>query len=545
MRKYFSLTKTLIKSGFALEDGKGHKIYRILLYLILLISLLPTLGGIYFLIDASLPLYTQIDQTASLMGSILFLVCSTTFIFSLFIIPSVFYFSNDIDLLLALPLKGEHIIAAKFTVCVIYEYMFAFALLIPATAAYIHICGFSLSLCLFALLTALLIPIFPLTISTALTILIMRFMPFFKSKDHFHFISGIILIVVGISLSITMNSMQAGEEGELLNLLMSGDNSLLTLFMKFFLVIPYFSYAIVQGSIIDFMIGVGICIISLLILLSIGKLWYFKGAIGNSEAGSKQKKITELSNKSMKQTNKVISNLKKEWRLLLRTPAFATNCIGSTVIFPFLLLFMTMFNQDQKMMFSMISSIQSDSSFVYYVIMFGLGIGLFIGSVNMVSATAISRDGSNYIVMKYLPISYRDQIHAKLLLGVILGIIGNLLTVIALMYTISFDWHYYIILFICMCISTVLSNELCIIVDMYKPKLVWEQEASAVKQNFSSFFATMIMLGLCAALIFVAIVIPNEYLIFTGLFLLILCTVASVLGYWLCGNLAHHAINKL
>lgn len=339
--------------------------------------------------------------------------------------------------------------------------------------------------------------------------------------------------------------MQAGEEGELLNLLMSGDNSLLTLFMKFFLVIPYFSYAIVQGSIIDFMIGVGICIIALLILLSIGKLWYFKGAIGNSEAGSKQKKITELSHKSMKQTNKVISYLKKEWRLLLRTPAFATNCIGSTVIFPFLLLFMTMFNQDQKMMFSMISSIQSDSSFVYYVIMFGLGIGLFIGSVNMVSATAISRDGSNYIVMKYLPISYRDQIHAKLLLGVILGIIGNLLTVIALMYTISFDWHYYIILFICMCISTVLSNELCIIVDMYKPKLVWEQEASAVKQNFSSFFATMIMLGLCAALIFAAIVIPNEYLIFTGLFLLILCTVASVLGYWLCGNLAQHAINKL
>ncbi len=545
MRKYLSLTKTLVKSGFSLEDGKARKLYRILLYVILLVSFLPTLGGIYFLIDAALPLYTQIDQTASLMGSILFLVCSTTFLLSLFIIPSVFYFSNDIDLLLALPLKGEHIIAAKFTVCVIYEYLFAFALLIPATAAYIHVCGFSLSLCVFALLTALLIPIFPLTISTALTIMIMRFMPFFKNKDHFHFISGILLVAVGISLSIAMNSMQTGEEGELLNLLMSGNNSLLTLFMKLFPIIPYFSYAIVQGSIIDFMIGVGICIIALMILLSIGKLWYFKGAIGNSESGSKQKKLTELSHRNMKQTNKVIAYLKKEWRLLLRTPAFATNCIGSTVIFPILLLFMTMFNQDQKVMFSMISSIQSDSSFVYYVIMFGLGSGLFIGSVNMVSATAVSREGSNYIVMKYLPISYRDQIHAKLLLGIILGIIGNLLTVIALMCALSFDWYYYIILFLCMCISTILSNEICIIVDMYKPKLVWEQEASAVKQNFSSFFATMIMLGLCACLIFIAIIIPNEYLILTSLCFLVLCTIASILGYWLSGNLAQHAINKL
>ena len=545
MRKYLSLTKTLVKSGFSLEDGKARKLYRILLYVILLVSFLPTLGGIYFLIDAALPLYTQIDQTASLMGSILFLVCSTTFLLSLFIIPSVFYFSNDIDLLLALPLKGEHIIAAKFTVCVIYEYVFAFALLIPATAAYIHVCGFSLSLCVFAILTALLIPIFPLTISTALTIMIMRFMPFFKNKDHFHFISGILLVAVGISLSIAMNSMQTGEEGELLNLLMSGNNSLLTLFMKLFPIIPYFSYAIIQGSIINFMIGVGICIIALMILLSIGKLWYFKGAIGNSEAGSKQKKFTELSHRNMKQTNKVIAYLKKEWRLLLRTPAFATNCIGSTVIFPILWLFMTMFNQDQKVMFSMISSIQSDSSFVYYVIMFGLGSGLFIGSVNMVSATAVSREGSNYIVMKYLPISYRDQIHAKLLLGIILGIIGNLLTVIALMCALSFDWYYYIILFLCMCISTILSNEICIIVDMYKPKLVWEQEAAAVKQNFSSFFATMIMLGLCACLIFIAIIIPNEYLILTSLCFLVLCTIASILGYWLSGNLAQHAINKL
>lgn len=545
MRKYLSLTKTLIKSGFSFEDGKVRKMYRLILYLILFVSVLPSLAGIYLLIDMALPMYNQIDQSVSLMGGVLFLVCSVTFIFSLFIIPSIFYFSNDIDLLLALPLKGDHIIAAKFTVCVLYEYLFSFAILIPAAAAYIHVCGFSFSLCLFTLLTALLLPIFPLVISTVITIFIMRFMPFFKNKDRFHFISAILMVVIGLSISIASNSLQTGNEGEMLKLLLSGDNSMLSLFMKLFPVIPYFSYAIVQGSIMDFIIGIGICVLALFILLSLGRAWYFKGAIGNSEASAKHKKLTEISKNNMKQKNKSITYLKKEWRILFRTPAFAMNCIGSTVIFPLLLLLMTMINQDQKMLFTIIGSIQNDSNFIYYTIIFGLGIGLFIGCVNMVSATALSREGSNYIVMKYLPFSYRAQIHAKMLLGIIMGIVGNLLIVAVLMTILPFEWYYYVILFLCMGISTVLSNELCIIVDMYKPKLVWEQEAAAVKQNFSSFLATMIMFGLCACMIFICFVVPHEYLTLITCFFLILCAIMSIIGYWLCGYLAQDAIARL
>ena len=545
MHKYLSLTKTLMKSGFALEDGKLRKTYRLLLYLILLIAIFPTLASIYFLIETTLPMYNQIDQSASLMGLILFIVCITTFLFSLFIIPSIFYFSNDIDFLLALPLKGDHIIASKFTVCLMYEYLTTSAILIPATTAYLNVCGFSVSLCLFAILTALLIPIFPLVISAGLTILIMRFMPFFKNKDHFHFISGILLVVIGISISVYMNSIQTGDESEMLNLFLNGDNSLLTMFMNFFPVIPYFARAVVQGSMIDFIIAVGICILSLVILMGLGRLWYFKGAIGNSEASANHKKLSELSQKEMKQTNKTTAYLKKEWRMLFRTPAFATNCIGSTVIFPCMLLFMSIFSQDQKLLFSMIDTIQYDSNFIYYVIMFGLGMGLFIGCVNMVSATAISREGSNFIVMKYLPVSYREQIHAKMLLGIIMGIAGDLLIIFAMMSILSFDWYYYVLLFICMCISTILSNEICIIVDMHKPKLVWEQEASAIKQNFSSFFATMIMLGLCTGMILVTLLIPNEYILLVTAFFLILCIVASILGYWLCGTLAQNAIHKL
>lgn len=545
MHKYLSLTRTLLKTGISFTDVKSRKLYRIFLSIILLLSIMPTLFGIYILIDTALPFYNQIDQSASLMGTVLFIICSTIFMFSLFIVPSIFYFSNDVDLLLALPLKGDHIIAAKFTVSVIYEYSLVFAILIPATAAYIHVCGFSLSLCLFALLCALLLPIFPLVISTVLTILIMRFMPFFKNKDHFHFISGILLVAVGIALSVMLNSVQIGNQEALLNMLLSGNNSLLNVFMKLFPMIPYFARAIVQGSVIDLMIGIGICALALFVLLMLGRMWYFKGAIGNSEASVKRKKQNHYIQKEMKQTNKTLAYLKKEWRMILRTPAFATNCIGSALIFPFLLFFMTMFSQDQKMLLSLINTLQNDSDFIYYVAIFGLGFGLFIGCVNMVSVTALSREGSAYIVMKYLPFSYHKQIHVKMLLGILLGITTDLLTVIALMISLSFDWYYYVLLFLCMCISTVFSNEVCIIIDMYKPKLIWEQEASAIKQNFSSFLATMIMLGLCVLIIMLCFIIPSEYLFLTTCASVILCIIADIAGYRLSGHFAQSALSKL
>lgn len=545
MRKYLSLTKTMIKSGLSINDGKTRKGYRVLLNLIVLAALFPSLLLLYYVVDQTLPMFHQLDQSVSLMGGILFLNCSLIFIFSLFIIPAVFYFSNDIDILLSLPLKGEQIIAAKFTVCVIYEYLFSFAILIPSAAAYIHVNGFSFSLCLFTVLTALLIPIFPLVLSTAFTVLIMRFMPYFKNKDHFNFISGILLVAVGVGISISVNSISPQEQAEIIQLFVSGNNSFLTFFIKLFPIIPYFSYAIVQGSIIDFLIGVAICIISLMVLLGLGKLWYFKGAIGNSETSGSQKRLEELSAKEIHQTNKTIAYLKKEWRLLYRTPAFATNCLGSTLLFPILLLLMGMLNQDQRLLLSMISSAQDAANFPYYVVLIGLGIGLFIGVVNSISATAVSREGTNYIVMKYLPFSFRKQIQAKALLGIIIGIMGNLFIVIVLAFLLDFAWYYYGLLFICMSITTIFANELCIMIDMFKPKLIWEQEVSAVKQNFRAFLGQMIMLGLCGLIIFISIFMPGEYIMLSAIFLLLLCIAAVIISCFVCNQLAEKAISGL
>ena len=68
MRKYIALTKALLKNGMGMSDGKSKKFYQVFLYVVLLISLVPISGALYFLIDEALPTYSMIDQEASLFN---------------------------------------------------------------------------------------------------------------------------------------------------------------------------------------------------------------------------------------------------------------------------------------------------------------------------------------------------------------------------------------------------------------------------------------------------------------------------------------------
>jgi len=550
MRKYLSLTKVLLKSGFGVNDAKSKKWFKCFIYIVLAVSFLPILALLYVMIDAMLPLYARIDQMALPMGLMLFLTCFVIFIFSLFAIPSIFYFSSDIDVLLGLPLSGEQIISAKFTVCLIYEYLFSCGVMIPTYAAYLHYGGMPVTFLLYAIPIILILPVFPLVLSTFFTILLMRFVPFFKNRDRFNLISGILLVVLGMGFSLYINTLGAQSETQLLNHLLSGNNSLLDLFMKLFPMIPYYSKALTNGSIIDFLIGTGICLIALCIFLTLGKFLYFKGVIGSGETSAAHKMIdSKQLTKATRQGNKIWTYMKKDMKIILRTPAFFTNCVCTAIIFPLLVLLIPVMNntggENEFDLIAMILYVEDMPNFPAYVIFVALGAGLMIGTINFISATAISREGSQYFVMKVLPMSYRDQIHAKTLCGILVGLFANLAMSVALAIVLPFSWYYYVLYFIVTMIPTVLGNELGILIDLTKPKLIWEQEVSAVKQNLGAFVSMMSGMALCILIIAAAFFLPADYIMVAAAAACIIAVLASWGAYVLVGAYAEKAMRKL
>ncbi len=550
MRKYLTLTKILMKSGFQVTDGKSKRWFKLFIYLILFACCLPMLVLLYFGIDSILPLYAQMDQTATILGSMLFFTCMIIFFFSLFLIPSIFYFSSDLEILLALPLKSIHIIAAKFTVCVIYEYLFSFSVLIPTYAAYLHYGGMPMTFLPFGIITLLLIPIFPLVLSTIFTILLMRFVPFFKNRDRFNLISSILLIVVGMSYSLFMNGQNTQDESAILMNIIAGENSLLQFFMKLFPMIPFFARAVVEGSILDLAEGIGICVIALIVFLTLGRFLYFKGAIGSSESTAAHKQMsTKQLQKNSRKRSKTYAYLKKEFKLLLRTPAYFTNCILMIFLFPIIILVTSVLNRGEFTegfsLSDLLMEVEQIDGFIAYVVFIAMAAGFLFGTLNQISATSLSREGKQYTIMKYIPMSYRDQIHAKMLCGVIGGIVSNLCVVLVLALILPFSWHYYVIYCIVSAITTLIGNTYCMFLDLLKPKLIWEQEVSAVKQNLGAFIAMMISMALCFSILFGCFYLPQHLLMPVMIAAVIVMVLIAILAYILIGKYAEHKMRKL
>ena len=122
--------------------------------------------------------FLHLESTVLYLG--FFIISILIFLFSIFLIPSIFYFSKDLDTLLVLPLPPQTILAGKFTTCILYEYAFTIIVSIPLLSAYVSNLHPGIFFYLMALVVLLLLPIYPLVLSSILTMLMMRFVPFLK-----------------------------------------------------------------------------------------------------------------------------------------------------------------------------------------------------------------------------------------------------------------------------------------------------------------------------------------------------------------------------
>ena len=69
-----------------------------------------------------------------IISLLLSLLSTLSFVSAIFLIPAVFYFSKDVELLLSYPLKPHIIVGAKLLISVIYEYIFVFFAALQAGA---------------------------------------------------------------------------------------------------------------------------------------------------------------------------------------------------------------------------------------------------------------------------------------------------------------------------------------------------------------------------------------------------------------------------
>lgn len=533
MRKFWTLMRVQLKSGaIATTDGTTKQWKKLLLYLVLLVCMLPTLVLIAMLFYYGFDYMRLLDQAGYLMNVGFLMTAVIIFLFSIFAIPSVYYFSKDIDHLLVLPIKPEVILTSKLAVCIVYEYLFAAAVLVPMYISFILQIGFSFLSFLCFLIIFFTLPIYPLVLSSVLTMVIMRFVPFFNNRDRFNLIGGIIVVAAALGLSFWMQTMETEDMSAVLMTLMDGNNSLMQFGTMLFPFVPSAALSCFHGDLLQLLLYLGITAISLVVFLICGKLLYFKGAIGGSETSHSrhtfdQKQLSESRHHSVFRTYLI-----KEFKILFRTPVFFTNCVLTALLMPIILtvaVYTSLQGMDLRA-FITPQLLESIPNLWCYVLVISFLVGSFMGGINMISSTAISREGTNAYFMKFIPVPVETQAFAKAACGIIISAVSGWLLLIPLHLVLSYPIYLDLIFVVGSLVSVIMTNLFGILIDLLRPKLVWEQEAAAVKQNLNGVISILLSF-LLAAVCFGLLYIGWDQVLLIAIGLLVIQIVLSFLLY--------------
>lgn len=419
--------------------------------------------------------------------------------FAILSVPGIFYFANDIDNLLVLPLKPWEIVLAKFVTSYVHTLMGAALIYIPMLASYFIVVQPGLLYIPFAIIAFLILPIIPLAIALLIVMLMMRFIPFIKNKDAYvYFTTAFVFIpTMFLIFSISSSTMDSGSINAMIESLQSMDNSLFESMNIFFPTSLFLTKGLINHSLLNMIIAILISGAVCTLIISLSSPLYFKGVIGLKEQGSKKRKLRKNEEESMIKVNSVRKSLIfYDIKNIMRTPAFALNYFTGILIFP-IMMFIPLLSElgnistmtsELAIQFDMILNSFELIDQIKVALLIGLALGIFMSNVEASSNTAISREGYNLKQFLMFPVQFSELAHAKATFSIILS---SIVPLIALIIATIILRPPFILVFFCLLglgVGILFIVYLNIFADVVSPNLDWKTEQQAVKGNLKQIF---------------------------------------------------------
>ena len=500
MRKIFRLAVTLLKSGAA-ANGKKKARSR---------WVLPVVIGFSFVIFAmsmtvlTMEMYDVLaagGAADAILPLAMGAACIVVFIFGIFYTVSTMYHANDIEHLMALPLRPYQILGGKFITLVMYEYIMEAFILLPVIVGFGIKSGFDIMYVVYSVLLFIIVPVIPLVMASIIVMIVMRFTSFGKNKQMFKFVGGIIALALAVSFNVMIQSSASRITEEQIMAIATGQSSLVSVVGNIF---PGTLFAANTLIFSKTMAGLGSFALFVLcsagaaaVFLGIGQLVYIKGVSGVTETTAKRKELRgDALEKSTRQGTALRSYIVKELRLLVRSPIAFMNCVLMNFLWPVILI---------AIIIGRGGSIAGISTFIKsmdsgMVIAAIVGVSAFVASSNAVTSTAISREGKQFYFMKYIPMDMDKQLGAKITTGIMISAAGIImLAIAAVILGLSIGTALIaLVLGLAVCVVCALAGML---VDASRPKLNWMNEQQAIKQNINVLLHMLIGIAVAAAIV--------------------------------------------
>ena len=475
-------------------------------------------------------------------------ILATIFMFQAILVCSnVFFFSKDLKYILPMPIKPIELLIAKFNTVISIAYSMEGLFLVIPLLIYGIITLKPIIYYFFMLLVLIMFPIFLITIVSIFMLFIMQFTKFIKNKDIFQILIVAVLTIILTTTEIYLSNsvfndniieMQINENNEIENAELNIEilNNKLDKLNNYFLIINpcinllnNFEIKIILIELIKLII---INIILFLIFIFLGKILYLKNLLKNIAYINKKKNTKKIIKNKYKKNKIKISYIKNEFRKIIKNPTFFIQGIFQYIFIVVILLLIINFFFP-----SILKSFQEDdminqlgiNNFILQCICMILGILQVVFTLGNLSITAISRDGKDATITKYIPVSLYKQFVWKNIPQILINsftIIGMLIVIV--INTNNIQFIYYLIGGILAMLLNLINCIIMSIIDLKRPNLDWINETSLLKDNRNKLYQYITTIVIVLLLIYFTKIFTDINIEFSLVIILVIFSVVII-----------------
>ncbi len=497
MSAFWALTKQLIKNTLKpnFKDKKEKNKYITTLAVLAVCIGIPyifMLVNMFGLLKAS----AELGYLAEILSIGFFASQLLTFVFGLFAYVNIMYFSKDNEFLFTLPLRPVSIFWAKFITILLYELIFSVVTVLPmsivAIIATAGIGAFEIGIVLMMLPATILLPLMAILVIAILSYPIMKIMQYFKKRPIVGAVFTIIFVAaiyIAIYLPILLNTPQIDApdiDGNLSGEISGDANGQLDVTAIYATLLPslanvgkylfhtyFLAQSMLAGGVKAF--GYAMAFIGIVLALAaVGTLlamWQFKRISQSVYEGdgnvSNKKKQGEVKQRSVN-----AALVKKEFSSILKQSNMLVQAGMMTVLPPILIAF--------------IGNMQANMTNAFVGVAVAELITKLMLSSNTSSILAVSKDGEGALIAKTMPLSGKQIVTSKIIMGFTFSAITVLLSTIALCFTKGINVVSVLGFFVSNMIYAWAVNRFCVYRDLKNPRIHWKNIQEIIKNNFSS-----------------------------------------------------------
>ena len=477
-------------------------VYKVLLFFAVLGILVPCALAVGFI---SYVMTEALMEAGHPAGGMLFemqILSVFSLVFGVWVVFSAMFFPSDSAYLMTLPVPPQELLVSKFIFSYIAESSMTFFMLFSVYVGYflamkeygVPIGAISL---ISAALGCFLVPLIPMVMCTLFAILITAFAKGLRSANAFFNTTTVLIALFAGLFLYSLKGLGEINIDNYVQVLGSGGDLFLCTLNRIFPATLWLSEAVCESDALKLIMFLLANLAALGVLYLAGCTLFNEGlycvaALGGSgRAGIKDRELTARGS--------FLTGLLKELKVLFRTKAFANNCVYVNLIVPAGALGLLHFTHDKGAMADFIRLYgegKGRAALLLTIVM--MAVAFITTAMNSVASTAFTREGAHLELVRFIPVSFEEQVLVKAAVSFVITYPVLLATDIIICYYMRASVFITVYYALIMLLAHVIAVGPGMVLDSASPYVVWEDEYSALRGNVNTFFNMAVMMLLAA-----------------------------------------------